>query len=82
MTTRRHGPPKIVLSVNVGIRHDIFMKYGQASFHRESILPGRAICGIQIKHIRLIQPEDWYRRCPKCFDTQFSGSAVFDNSDS
>ena len=75
---KRVGPPTIVLSVMVGIRSNIYMKYGQASWHRESNLPGKSVCGIKIKHIRLVQPADWYRRCLKCFDKQFAGTSVFE----
>ena len=54
--------------VNVGIRASITMKFGQASYHRQSNDPTKGVCGVALKHIRLIRPTDFYRRCPRCFD--------------
>ena len=56
------------MAVPVGIRKGITMKIGQASIHRESNLPGKAVCGIALMdHIRPARPDDWNRRCRKCF---------------
>ena len=57
------------MAVDIGIRKGVTMKFGQASFHRESNLPGKAVCGKELSPItiRRARPEDWYRRCHKCF---------------
>lgn len=57
------------MAVNIGLRTGITMKFGQGSFHRESNLPGKAVCGkeMSLPTIRQAEPADWYRRCPKCF---------------
>ena len=62
----------MIFTGNVGIRVGIKRKLGQASLHRQSNDPVKAVCGVQLamSSIRQVVSMDYYLRCSKCFDAQ------------
>ena len=60
------------MKVYVGIRTGITMKFGQASIHRQSDDPVKAICGKALSQssVRPLRDYDYWRRCGRCFDKQ------------
>lgn len=65
------------MKVYVGIRTGITMKFGQASIHRQSNDPLKAICGKALSQssIRPLRDADYDQRCRQCFDKRLGGDS-------
>ncbi len=55
------------MSIRVGVRASITMKFGQGSIHRESDITKVAVCGIALQRLRFSDVTDYWRHCPRCF---------------